>query len=469
MSLLLDALKRAEEAKRAKQSSDRAEPVDAVSPELPLEQHDADPIADANVKALEELLAPAAPATPAAAARTTRPSRQPLALSLEEVRPVIAAQSQPEPVAETTASLSTGVPKQEKASPEAARTVFAAKQRPGVMAAASSKPWLLPALAGLIVLLGAGAWYVWTEISKLTRPSSPIAIRNSAPPAPAPLAPMPAATGQPQPGKVTEPVAVVVAQDNPLPPLLPPELKEAAPTATAKVADGLSGPPLTEREAYAKRIKEAPLAPEPAVALKLARSVQPDAVHPELMRAYEALRNGDFETARALYQRRVQTDPLSLDAQLGLATVGARTGDRALANRHYRDALAIDPRNETAIAGVLAISGNGSVANQETQLRTMLGQNPSASSLHFSLGNLLASQNRWVEAQQAYFEAYRLHADVADHAYNLAVSLDHLGQARLAREYYLKALDLQPRSRGQFDTAAVAGRVQELTGSDKAP
>jgi Tfp pilus assembly protein PilF len=226
---------------------------------------------------------------------------------------------------------------------------------------------------------------------------------------------------------------------------------------------------LTEREAYARRLKETPLAAEPPVALSLARTVQPDAVNPDLARAYDALRNGDYEQARALYLRRVQAEPLSLDAQLGLATVGARTGDRALANRHYRDALSIDPRNEVAIAGLLAIAGAGSPGNQETQLRTMLGQNPGASSLHFSLGNLLAAQSRWVEAQQAYFEAYRLHADVADHAYNLAVSLDHLGQGRLARDYYLKALELQPRSKGQFDTAVVAKRVQELTGSDKAP
>ncbi len=385
------------------------------------------------------------------------------------MRPAQVAPSLPDQIAEQVTPPSISASKQEKSSPEAARTVFAAKQRPGVMAAASSKPWLLPALAGLIVLLGAGAWYVWTEISKLTRPASPMSVRSSAPVVPATLAPMPAATGQVPPGKPAEPAAVVAPQDNPLPPLLPPELKETAPTVVVTATTNLPARPLSEREAYAKRIKEAPLAAEPPVSLKLARTIQPDAVHPDLTMAYDALRNGDFASARALYLRRVQADPLSLDAHLGLATVGARTGDRALANRHYRDALAIDPRNEIAMAGVLAISVNASVSNREIQLRTMLGQNPAASSLHFSLGNLLASQNRWVEAQQAYFEAYRLHADVADHAYNLAVSLDHLGQARLAREYYAKALELQPRSRGQFDTAAVAKRVQELTGSDKAP
>ena len=68
-----------------------------------------------------------------------------------------------------------------------------------------------------------------------------------------------------------------------------------------------------------------------------------------------------------------------------------------------------------------------------------------------------------MEAQQAYFEAYRLESENADYLYNLAVSLDHLKQPKLALEYYLKAQAAQPKSGGQFDTAAVSRRVKDLT------
>ena len=48
------------------------------------------------------------------------------------------------------------------------------------------------------------------------------------------------------------------------------------------------------------------------------------------------------------------------------------------------------------------------------------------------LGNQLAQQGRWSEAQQEYFKAFASEPDNADFAYNLAVSLDHLRQPKLA-------------------------------------
>lgn len=68
-----------------------------------------------------------------------------------------------------------------------------------------------------------------------------------------------------------------------------------------------------------------------------------------------------------------------------------------------------------------------------------------------------------MEAQQAYFEAYRLESDNADYLYNLAVSLDHLKQARLALDYYQKALAARSKAGGQFDPAAVSRRIKDLS------
>jgi Flp pilus assembly protein TadD len=75
----------------------------------------------------------------------------------------------------------------------------------------------------------------------------------------------------------------------------------------------------------------------------------------------------------------------------------------------------------------------------------------------------LASERRWSEAQQSYFEAVRLDASNADFAYNLAVSLDHLNQTRIALDYYRRALALP--NRGQFDRAVVEKRMTELSAS----
>ena len=95
-------------------------------------------------------------------------------------------------------------------------------------------------------------------------------------------------------------------------------------------------------------------------------------------------------------------------------------------------------------------------------MRAGVSRYPRSAALRFTLGNLYASQSRWGEAQAEYFEAYRLEPGSADILYNLAVSLDHLGQSRLAAEHYARALEAAQDRRGQFDAAAVARRLAEL-------
>jgi Flp pilus assembly protein TadD len=72
------------------------------------------------------------------------------------------------------------------------------------------------------------------------------------------------------------------------------------------------------------------------------------------------------------------------------------------------------------------------------------------------------AQSRWTEAQAAYFEAHRLEPGNADVLYNLAVSLDHLGQSRLAADYYGRALEASRGQAAQFDPVPVARRLREL-------
>ncbi|HKX38397.1 MAG TPA: tetratricopeptide repeat protein, partial [Burkholderiales bacterium] len=52
--------------------------------------------------------------------------------------------------------------------------------------------------------------------------------------------------------------------------------------------------------------------------------------------------------------------------------------------------------------------------------------------------------------------------DNADFAYNLAVSLDHLRQPKLALEYYQRAIALAKARGARFDIAAAESRVAQL-------
>ena len=99
----------------------------------------------------------------------------------------------------------------------------------------------------------------------------------------------------------------------------------------------------------------------------------------------------------------------------------------------------------------------------ESRLKTLLASDPGAHVLNFALGNQLAQQGRWPEAQQQYFKAFAADPENADFAYNLAVSLDHLRQPRVALEYYQRAITLAKTRGAGFDLAAAQARAAQLT------
>jgi Tfp pilus assembly protein PilF len=196
--------------------------------------------------------------------------------------------------------------------------------------------------------------------------------------------------------------------------------------------------------------------------VRLAPSTDGPRVSPNVAAGYGALRAGRLTEARQAYAAALATDPGSTDAMLGLATVEARSGNATAAAGLYRKALELDPRNPTALAGIASLSDFTRPDAVELQLRTDISRDPRSAALHVALGNLYASQGRWTEAQAAFFDAHRLEPGGADILYNLAVTLDRMGQARAAVPYYRRALEVAAGHPTPFDPAAVARRLAEI-------
>ena len=110
---------------------------------------------------------------------------------------------------------------------------------------------------------------------------------------------------------------------------------------------------------------------------------------------------------------------------------------------------------------MLNLLGSSDPVGSEAKLKQLLAEQP-AGFLHFALGNLYATQKRWPEAQQAYFQAYHLASDNPDYAFNLAVSLEQIGQTKPALTYYQRALALQQQRGAGFERAAVEARIAQL-------
>lgn len=313
----------------------------------------------------------------------------------------------------------------------AGQNLFNAKSRSPTYARAGINRNLLIALGGTVLFLTAGAGYVWYMVASpaTTQPLRPIA----APPAQSLVNPLPAAT-PPKNNLVPEIVSTRVAIQKPA--SIPKPVRAAQPPVKAASPRAAQNNPMHFEQH------------------------QEESINPLLNKAYLAYRNGEFEQALQLYHKAIDLDSTNTDALLGVAVIAQRRGAESLAAHYYAQVLALDPRNAVANAGMSALTNDD---NRESRLKTLLNEQENSSSLHFALGNYYAGQARWGEAQLAYSNAYRLESGNAELAFNLAVSLDRLGQKNSAAQYYQRALQLDPGNSAGIDHTKISQRINELT------
>ena len=169
-------------------------------------------------------------------------------------------------------------------------------------------------------------------------------------------------------------------------------------------------------------------------------------LHPSMIAAYESYQNGDYDLASRLYQQVLMSESNNRDAMLGLASVYLKQNNTSQAQNYYARLLELNPRDPIARAALLEISMRDDPVRQETELKSLISAFPGVAPISFALGNLYASQNRWSEAQSAYFNALlsakatSTNGNISpDYAFNLAVSLERLNQLRAAIDYYREA------------------------------
>jgi Flp pilus assembly protein TadD len=185
-------------------------------------------------------------------------------------------------------------------------------------------------------------------------------------------------------------------------------------------------------------------------------------VSPQLTAAYQAFIAGDLDVAKQHYLKQLESNSSNKDVLLGLAAIATRMGQDNEAQTYYLRILELDPRDPSAIAGMAGLVQVADPNQTESRLKTLLAQQPDAAALHFTLGNNYVTQLRWAEAQQSFFRALSIDSTNADYAFNLAVSLDHLNEIKLAAKYYSQALVLAGNSPVGFKKAQVSERLKEL-------
>ncbi len=325
----------------------------------------------------------------------------------------------------------------------AAANVFNAKT--DTVADPGGRRAFLLGLGGLLLLLLlGGGFYVYLET---LQPPDVVVVRP-----PQPIQPPPAPIAPPQPAiaAAETPPHVVTTPAEPAPPAIAEKPATATPpTISAGVAPTSAQP------------EKAPAPENESVKVTRNRKTEP-ASNATATAAYQAFMAGDDATAGRLYRQLLQAEPRNVDALLGLAAVAARQNNMDDASRHYAHALELEPRNSVAQAGLIALMSQADPVAAESRLKSLLAQQPDAAYLHGALGGVYAEQNQWPSAQQSYFQAFRLDSSNAEHAFNLAVSLDQMAKPDLALDYYQRAFDLLPKQGGSIDRAALESRINQL-------
>ena len=346
---------------------------------------------------------------------------------------------------------------------QAAAGVFSAKQQTRV--SSNSKKLLLTGVISLLLLFLIGL-YVYSYVDSLSQPAAvapPSTVSQSQLQAPS-VEPSGAPTqvdstqalsarGNPnEVDAVSKPAEaeVKMAQSPPEP--------EAQPSTSVAAETSRSAPPKS-KEVVRREDSRASAEGD----LKITRNPVVVGVHPDLTAAYRAFNQGDDATAQLHYRRVLQSDVLNTDALLGMAAIAARQGRDQDAGGWYAKVLEVDPRNTIAQSALASGYAQVDPVGAESRIKNMLAVKPDAAHLHAALGNVYAEREDWLQAQQAYFQAFHTDPSNADYAFNLAISLDHLGKGSLALQYYKEAQELLAHAgSGNIDRAQLEARILQL-------
>jgi tetratricopeptide (TPR) repeat protein len=431
VSLLLDALRKAEQQKQQLAAQEPPAQENPASGELELElvPHGETPAA-----------VTAAP--PPAAGEASPGSLPELPKRLEDLdeqfmahaslAPINLRKSEEPAAPPKPAPAATPSVRETEAARAGARLMFEAKQpaekRGGSFAIAAG-------ILGLVAAAGIGG-YVWWEM----QPKGGLSASGVAPARPAPPPAPIASAAAPAP-----------------PPAVSPEPTLPAPAASETVQPPPKPPAAVAATKPAEPARPAPALPSP---IRVSKAVQK--TDPLLEQAHASFERGELDLARAAWEKVLAADPRNTDALHGLAAVALQRQQADEAADHYLRALEADPKDALALAGLLSLKAPANAQQAESRLKLLLAEQPDSPYLNFALGNLYARDARWADAQQAYFKAHTADAANPDYLFNLAVSLDQLHQPRLAIQYYNQAIAAAARQPAGFDAVRAAARLKEL-------
>lgn len=262
--------------------------------------------------------------------------------------------------------------------------------------------------------------------------------------------------------------ALSAKPNNAVAPLSPATPRPPAPSPSQAIATQTPSPSPQPAVIFAPREERRPMStdaqqPVDTASTSVRLTKTPPHVDASALRGYGHLQRGELELARRDYEQSLLREPNNTETLLALAAIAAAQGRHADAQTLRQRAMIANPTDPATQAAMLGgVGSETDPQGTESRLRTLLAAQPESAPLNFALGNLLARQSRWREAQEAYFNAVAADGDNPDYFFNLAISLDQLRQSRLASQHYRLALEAAGRRPASFERGQVERRLAEL-------
>jgi arylsulfatase A-like enzyme/Tfp pilus assembly protein PilF len=161
----------------------------------------------------------------------------------------------------------------------------------------------------------------------------------------------------------------------------------------------------------------------------------------------------EYEKARVCFAEEVRLKPQMETGHLNLGTAYKRLGQKALAEREYRAALALSPRMAEASASLaqLLLQDNRATDARKV-LDAALGAGAESADLYFQLGVLEASGSNWEKARFAFTKCVSLDPRRDEALANLGQVAYHQGRLDEAIFQYERASRLAPRKAAYLAT-----------------
>lgn len=189
-----------------------------------------------------------------------------------------------------------------------------------------------------------------------------------------------------------------------------------------------------------------------------------------LEQAYENLIAGRYEIAAGFYQETLKIEPKNEMALFGLATTYQKLGRKEEARDYYARLLAFNPSHREALNNFMALVSEEAPQAAIAELEQLEEQNPDFSPVSAQLGIVYSKMGDYRRAAAKLLRAVQLSPDNISYKYNLAITLDKLGDKEHATELYLELIEQYKAGAdipGNIDT--IRNRVIFLNQANRTP